>query len=800
MKIKKFQNIIILFILFLSCLFPVQSQWKEVTTVPAPYSFVMWLDVFFLNNNPDYGWICGYGGNVIRTTDGGQTWNGTKIINIDTIDIGGNIIYDTTIAADQLESINFANENIGYTSGNDQVFKSTDGGATWRKILDSTLNFVWGVFFISADTGLAVGGGCGSNGVQQFHRTTNGGITWSKFVAFEPESGLSDAILFERDGLGYASSSGLIWRTDDGGITWYKFSKSGASDWQEELTKNGNTFLVPYSGSCYGGGKDGGWRITTDNGQTWKQFPIGVSMFGSYLLSDMKGWVCGEVENIHYTSDGGRTWELRNCGIKQNAPLDDIWFVNDTLGWVVGRGVYKFHIYDTVRPKILNDSPLFICDGDSLELYCDKDYYYYRWSNGDTTKYTKVYSQGRYTLIAYNHPCEYVYPDSIDVQIFPKTEIEILTSKTPEFCEGDSIFLWIDEVYSDLLWSTGEKTDSIVVSDSGIYSVTIIDSNGCIATQSIEIIMHALPQAEIQNIGKLVFCDGDSVSLQTTIKYFSYRWLKTSNPDSIISRNRKITIYNSGTYYVIVENEFGCIDTSALVTVNVLDLSNRLSIFSDKKPKELEFDTLGLTKMTCKYLNISNLSNEIVPLFEIYITGNIEFSIPQNQLPQFIYPGDTNRILVCFRPLDFGERLDTITIGDTCSTHLIPLVGYGKENVYTAQTDCDVDLIIKTEGTMGGEYFRFESVYPHPINNICYIDFSISSKDDNIDFSCTLKNTIGIDLTNGYVQNLKTSKSGDFFIHSGECIINTEAMSSGMYIIELNSGTYIKTIPVIICK
>ncbi|MFH1049805.1 MAG: YCF48-related protein [bacterium] len=805
MKIKKFKYIIIILVLFLSGFSSSISQWMEVTTVPAPYSNIYYLDIFFLNNNPNYGWACGYGGNVIRTTDGGETWNGTKVMDmeIDTIDYGGIIIYDTNYVtgANQLESIHFANEQVGYTSGDKRVYKSTDGGATWKSVLD-TFNYkddIWGVFFASPDTGVALGGGC--DGRQIFRRTSDGAKSWTTFIGNEVESGLSDAILLSTNGVGYAASSGLIWKTTNGGITWNRFSVSGDRDWQEEITNFGNTFLIPFSEGCYGGGNSGGWRISTNNGQTWKEYKVDdVTFFGTYLLSDKKGWVCGQQQHIHYTSDGGETWELRNCGINKNAPLDDIWFVNDTLGWVVGRGVYKFHIYDTLRPKILSDSPLFFCEGDSINLRSDKIFQHYRWSNGDTTKETTVYSPGWYTLIAYNYDCDYVYPDSVKVQIFPKTDFEILTDKTPEFCEGDSIRLWIEAMYKDIIWSTGAKTDSIVVKDSGMYSVTIIDTNGCEYSQSINIIMHALPDAKIQNIRKLEFCEGDSVFLQTTENYFSYRWSKTTNPDSIISKNRKITVFHSGTYYVIVENEFGCIDTSESVTVNVLDLSNRLEIFSDKKPRGLDFDSLGLTNMICEYLNIINTSDEIVPLYDILLAWNIEFSVPQMQIPFYLYPGDTNRLHVCFRPLDLGIRRDTIIIGDTCSTHYIPLSGIGKENIYTAETDCDVDLIFTSRDVVGGEFFRVSKIYPHPVVNVCYIDFAERTIENSIRVSCSMRNTLGLKVAVGYMQNVKTINYDNHYIHSGQWVINAEDIPSGLYFIEIIHEADIKTLPILIIK
>ena len=47
-----------------------------------------------------------------------------------------------------------------------------------------------------------------------------------------------------------------------------------------------------------------------------------------------------------------------------------------------------------------------------------------------------------------------------------------------EFCDGDSVVLTSSAAES-YLWSTGETTQSIVVTTSGNYRVNVTDDNGC---------------------------------------------------------------------------------------------------------------------------------------------------------------------------------------------------------------------------------------------------------------------------------------------------------------------------------
>ncbi len=303
----------------------VAQVWEDVP-LPGQFAQGYYLDVFFLPSNPQYGWACGYNGYVVRTTDGGRTWQGSIVP------------YNGRMGG-HLESVHFVDALNGYTSGPAGVFRSTDGGVTWA---DVTPPFPsegpWGCYFLSATAGIVLGGGCG--GPQNFFRTTNGGQSWTLFQSNQPSSGLTDAILFA-DGTGYAVSSGLIWQTTDSGASWSVLASSGPAYWNEELTVRGSSFLIPWAGSnCSGQGAGGGGRFTTDGGQSWRSYSTGVPMFGAYLHDGQRGWICGFARQVWYTSDAGQNWQYRGCGTRGD--LDDIWMIDDTTGFVVGQGIYRY--------------------------------------------------------------------------------------------------------------------------------------------------------------------------------------------------------------------------------------------------------------------------------------------------------------------------------------------------------------------------------------------------------------------------------------------------------------------------
>ncbi|MBK9249286.1 MAG: choice-of-anchor D domain-containing protein [Ignavibacteria bacterium] len=327
----------ILVVFFIAVAPSLAQRWDKVV-IGEPYNSNYWLDVFFLPSNPNLGWVCGYQGMVIRTVDGGNTWQGTKV----------NAVPDI-----QLESIHFPTQNVGYTSGSKSVFKTTTGGASWTEITPPNALNIWGCFFTSADTGVVLGGGCGSS--QNFYRTTNGGLTWTDSLMNVTNSGLTDAILTSGDGLGYAVSSGWLWRTFNGGESWNTFMSTGEKFWHEEITHLGQSFLLPVAGqSCSGAGTGGGMKFSTNDGQDWINTNVADHMYGTFLLSESTGWACGLRSQMFYTSDYGQTWQLQNCGITTD--LDDTYFINDSTGWVVGRGaIYRLApAYRSVSKSAIN--------------------------------------------------------------------------------------------------------------------------------------------------------------------------------------------------------------------------------------------------------------------------------------------------------------------------------------------------------------------------------------------------------------------------------------------------------------
>ncbi len=122
------------------------------------------------------------------------------------------------------------------------------------------------------------------------------------------------------------------------------------------------------------------------------------------------------------------------------------------------------------------------------------------------------------------------------------------------------------------LWSNGATNDSITVTTTGIYSVTITDANGCPYTTLIRIIVNNGPPAIIINTGKQDLCPGEFTSLMVPYNTnWLYQWI-TNDGVNNGSTSNVITSYplSPGVYtyqVVITDTSTGCFDTSAVYII-----------------------------------------------------------------------------------------------------------------------------------------------------------------------------------------------------------------------------------------
>jgi hypothetical protein len=130
-------------------------------------------------------------------------------------------------------------------------------------------------------------------------------------------------------------------------------------------------------------------------------------------------------------------------------------------------------------------------------------------------------------------------------------------------CQGDTVTLEAEAGYENYEWTTGERTRSITITQSGVYQVRVFDAFCEGRSHPVRITVLPAPVPSVFASGATTLCEGDSVQLSTTEKYVGYRWRPGGETTA------SITVRSSGFYGVEVEDAYGCHGASDSVAVLV---------------------------------------------------------------------------------------------------------------------------------------------------------------------------------------------------------------------------------------
>lgn len=306
----------------------VQAQWQLITYMPNEAA-----DIFVVNQ--DTVVVADANGRLIRTSDGGSTWQW----------------FDTPFTNSWFFALDFPTSEVGYACGGtffgeykNCLAKTMDGGVTWDTLTANEFpGYVFSdVEFIDADRGFVVGDGyCG------LLKTTDGGSTFSASGVGLPP--WIQAIEFFDDSTGLVSCTDHIgddevWslhRTADQGTTWTVVFSDTVIDMTNYNRKRIAT-LQAVGGYVFATGGSGNFMHSTDAGFTWQiaTIPPGsTDLTGAWFTSAQTGFV-NNLGGIARTDDGGVTWVPQAV-----FPLDIITRVmmaDEEVGYAISNGsVYK---------------------------------------------------------------------------------------------------------------------------------------------------------------------------------------------------------------------------------------------------------------------------------------------------------------------------------------------------------------------------------------------------------------------------------------------------------------------------
>ncbi len=232
-------------------------------------------------------------------------------------------------------------------------------------------------------------------------------------------------------------------------------------------------------------------------------------------------------------------------------------------GTVIGR-VDTFAIC-SASATIVPSGPGQFCEGDSVVLLAPPGFVTYAWSNGATTQRVVARVTGSYSVSVSDSAGCTASSAAFDVLVNPAPRPRVrVVAGTPTICEGDSVTLDAGDGYTAYLWSNGATTKAITVHSAGTYYVRVGNAGGCGGgSDSVIVTVNPNPRPKLTALGPTQICEGDSVVLDAGDGYVAYIWSNGSNM-------RKLTVRQSGTYYVRTANAAGCPSRSDSIVVSVV--------------------------------------------------------------------------------------------------------------------------------------------------------------------------------------------------------------------------------------
>jgi photosystem II stability/assembly factor-like uncharacterized protein len=312
-------------------LFP-EMQWRMI----GPFRGGRVLPALGVPGKPNEYLFGAVDGGVWKTENAGHTWRPifdaqpTASIAIAASD--PQTIYVGTGEADMRSDI-----SVG-----DGMYKSTDGGVTWRNIGLRDSRQIGSILVDPRDANIvlvaALGHAFGPNPERGVYRSTDGGATWTKVLGKDDDTGAIDICADRADPQiiyaslwqvrrppwnVYAPTSGPgsgLYKSTDGGLTWNQITGNGFPS--EGLGRIGIAIATGNSGNngdriyAFLDAREGGVYRSDDAGQNWRRVSSDARVW-------QRGWYFGGITAdpgdpntvyiadtaLYRSTDGGETFE-----------------------------------------------------------------------------------------------------------------------------------------------------------------------------------------------------------------------------------------------------------------------------------------------------------------------------------------------------------------------------------------------------------------------------------------------------------------------------------------------------------
>ncbi len=212
------------------------------------------------------------------------------------------------------------------------------------------------------------------------------------------------------------------------------------------------------------------------------------------------------------------------------------WKINEGLACVSNK------VPNTVSVILPDKMVDYVFSCDSIQVGSNLAQAGHLWNTGDTSQFITVNQSGEYT-VTLDDGANCMVNDTIEVEI-PR---EVGLAEDGIICGMELTTNY--QKPSRFLWSTGDTTATLQLSQTGTYWVDIIEKKGnCFRTDTIVVSgFENFPMVSLG--GDVSACD--SITLDAGNPGFSYLW-------SLGDSTQKLTVFSTGLYWVAVTNNAGC--------------------------------------------------------------------------------------------------------------------------------------------------------------------------------------------------------------------------------------------------